>query len=347
MTLINPDDSLKEPQLSTANFPNTFSTAPQSQLTPSNDSFSFPSSAVNTPNTKSLDTIFEDPLSLSINSPPLPPTNAFMDSSASSSIPNINTTVGGLNAKTVSTTPYSAGPLSASDVVKSCIQREALSKQEEMDVREKLKGVWVRLTPSTNVVALASRYRMVMAVDVSASMRVVDSSRGTSRVLVSYAFETVCKCLDGASRPFNVYNSLTGTQIKIQPELYLTVIAEAGTTSFSKEENPNAYHFTSKHPMHVLLQDIQVTSSNAFSVAECLYDALNSYENDLVSLRQRDTMESLGKQQGSNPQSPYINEDQSSSAQGGMGQSSNSGSYTKDSNPLPESNAFDYALLAF
>ena len=69
----------------------------------------------------------------------------------------------------------------------------------------------------------------------------------------------------------------------------MTVLAEAGGRS---TYNPDQYPFTSsflaRHPIHVLVQDVQVTISNLYALAERLADALADYENDIVTLRQED-----------------------------------------------------------
>ncbi|KAJ3333523.1 KICSTOR complex protein szt2, partial [Blyttiomyces sp. JEL0837] len=145
-----------------------------------------------------------------------------------------------------------------------------------------------RITPQTKIYTLAKRYKTVLVVDVSASMRIVDAYRGKSRVLVSYIFELLCNCLDGISRRFTIHNSLTGHDQEIEPEVFATVLAEVQLSGFTKEQNPRALDFTSKYPIHVLLQDVQITSDNIFAVAERLADALNDYETDLIYLRQTD-----------------------------------------------------------
>ena len=48
--------------------------------------------------------------------------------------------------------------------------------------------------------------------------------------------------------------------------------------------------------MSVLVQDVQVTSSNIFALSERLSDALNEYENDIIRLRQADNRMKLAKE---------------------------------------------------
>ncbi|KAJ3100643.1 hypothetical protein HDU97_002036 [Phlyctochytrium planicorne] len=128
----------------------------------------------------------------------------------------------------------------------------------------------VRITPDTRIYNLSEQFRVVFVVDVSASMRTVDLSEGKARVLVSYVFE-----------------------VFIQPEIYTTVLAEAGVGVFGPEQNPRAAAFCENHPIYTLIQNVQVTSSNLFALAEQIADALNDYENTLIQHRQADTKEFL------------------------------------------------------
>ncbi|KAJ3111749.1 hypothetical protein HDU96_005375 [Phlyctochytrium bullatum] len=93
-------------------------------------------------------------------------------------------------------------------------------------------------------------------------------------------------------------SSLTQSLVEIQPEIYITVIAEAGGGSFRKEENPGATAFCENRPAFTLVQDIQVTSSNLFVLAEQLADGLNYYENVLIRHRQADEQRKRHEQNG-------------------------------------------------
>ncbi|KAJ3234968.1 KICSTOR complex protein szt2 [Chytriomyces hyalinus] len=148
----------------------------------------------------------------------------------------------------------------------------------------------VRITPSTRIVTLSRKHKVAFVVDVSASMRVVDSSEeGLNRILVPLCFETLCNCLDGMSRPFAITNSWTGQTTEIFPEIYVTVLAKAGASmGYRPDLSPRAHAYISRHPVHVLLQDVQVTHLNLLIVAETLYMSLNAYENEMIELRHMD-----------------------------------------------------------
>ncbi|KAJ3211664.1 KICSTOR complex protein szt2 [Entophlyctis luteolus] len=152
-----------------------------------------------------------------------------------------------------------------------------------------------RITPDTRIYSCSEKYRVSIVVDVSASMRIVDSSfDGLNRVLVPLCFETqvfilLCNCLDGICRPFAVKNSITGELIEVSPQIYVTILAKAGASmGYRPDISPRAHDYISKHPVHVLLQDVQVTQNNLFSVTEILYDRMNQYENEIISLKHLD-----------------------------------------------------------
>ncbi|RKO90864.1 hypothetical protein BDK51DRAFT_50233 [Blyttiomyces helicus] len=146
------------------------------------------------------------------------------------------------------------------------------------------------ITPQTRICALAEKYRVVFMVDLSVSMSRVDVT-AKAKVIISMAFETLCKCLDGMCRPFSVDRSLREDSYDvgaITPELYITILAECGSTVFRSEQNRLASGFAQTFPMRVLMQEVRLTRDNINLVAERLYDALNAYENDLVAERQKD-----------------------------------------------------------
>ncbi|KAJ3346090.1 hypothetical protein HDU83_003387 [Entophlyctis luteolus] len=114
-----------------------------------------------------------------------------------------------------------------------------------------------RITPDTRIYSCSEKYRVSIVVDVSASMRVVDSS-------------------------FDELN-------RVSPQIYVTILAKAGASmGYRPDISPRAHDYISKHPVHVLLQDVQVTQNNLFSVTEILYDRMNQYENEIISLKHLD-----------------------------------------------------------
>ncbi|KNC96331.1 uncharacterized protein SPPG_08234 [Spizellomyces punctatus DAOM BR117] len=146
-----------------------------------------------------------------------------------------------------------------------------------------------RITPETRIYSFAARYRMVFVVDITPSMSVIDDSSGKAKALISVAFETLCKCLDGICRPFSMKSTMRDGTYDVEPVIYVTVLAECGTSYFRSEQSPLAADFSRTYPTRVLLQEVVVTRNNMEAVAERLYDALNAYEHDLVQQRQRDT----------------------------------------------------------
>ncbi|KAJ3070347.1 hypothetical protein HDU98_006628, partial [Podochytrium sp. JEL0797] len=143
-----------------------------------------------------------------------------------------------------------------------------------------------RITPSTRIYAMCLKYRVAIVVDVSASMRVVDTNvRGLNRCLIPLCFETLCNCLDGISRPYAIKNSWTGELY----EIYVTVLAKAGASmGYRPDLSPRAHAYIMRHPVHAILQDVQINSGNLFNVTEWLYHELNAYENEMISLRHMD-----------------------------------------------------------
>ncbi|KAI9344327.1 hypothetical protein BDR26DRAFT_213079 [Obelidium mucronatum] len=199
-----------------------------------------------------------------------------------------------------------------------------------------------RLTPSTRIYAMAQKHRVSIVVDVSASMRVVDASaNGLNRALIPLCFETLCNCLDGISRPYTVNNSWTGDSFEVRPEIYVTIIAKGGASmGYRPDLSPRAHAYITRHPIHVILQDVQVTSANLFSVTEWLYNSLNEYENEMISLRHMDD-----KSGSFDPQYPLTNPHQSVPSQVSV---TSFESFQKPPNfnePSPL-NTLEYGLLA-
>jgi hypothetical protein len=199
---------------------------------------------------KSLDTIYEDPLSFSISS-----ASGLQLHASTSSVATVAPSTSASSA--IDTQPPTNAPqrtFSASEVLTASILRDRQQSQSSSSDLD-LENTFYILTPSTKILSLADKYRIVYIVDTSASMRVVDSTGGVggglphntmfedglglggmvgldeggfmgpsknggkagggSRVLISFAFETLCKCLDGVCRIFLVKNSITGKERKV------------------------------------------------------------------------------------------------------------------------------------
>ncbi|KAJ3180648.1 KICSTOR complex protein szt2 [Geranomyces variabilis] len=145
-----------------------------------------------------------------------------------------------------------------------------------------------RMTPDTHIVSFGPRYRVAFVVDKSPSMSVVDDSSGKAKTLGSVAFETLCKCLDGLCRPFSVPSSLAHGPVYVKPIVYVSVIAECGSSYFRGSQSASAAKHAAAHSTRVLIQEVVVTESNLEALCERLYDALSAYEHDMVQARQKD-----------------------------------------------------------
>ncbi|KAL5039193.1 hypothetical protein RTP6_006390 [Batrachochytrium dendrobatidis] len=138
----------------------------------------------------------------------------------------------------------------------------------------------LRLTPETSILTFAAKQRLVVLLDTSPSMSVVDTS-GRPKVLLSAAFDTICKCFDGLVRPFSILQPWTGLRTFIEPKLIVTVIADAGNSGHS------SISANEDLPLRVLLQEVEVTTKNLMCIAEKLYDSIIAFENVLLSRGQR------------------------------------------------------------
>ncbi|KAJ3023252.1 KICSTOR complex protein szt2 [Thoreauomyces humboldtii] len=147
----------------------------------------------------------------------------------------------------------------------------------------------VRITPETAVHAFANAYRVAFVVDCSPSMTVIDDSSGKAKTLISVAFETLCQCLEGVSRPFSIPSSLKEEVTYVHPMVYVTVIAECGSSYFRGDQSSLAAKHARSFPSRVLLQEVLVTRRNLEATCERLYDSLNAYEHDMVQQRQKDS----------------------------------------------------------
>ena len=132
-----------------------------------------------------------------------------------------------------------------------------------------IDGSWtadclLRLTPETSIVSLTPETRLVIVLDVSPSMSVVDRTK----VILTIAFETICKCLHGLTQQFEI-----GARL-ITPQLHLSIIADASGFAGSLDSQIV--------PMATLIHDIAVTTTNLVVVAEYIYDAIIDFENRLL-----------------------------------------------------------------
>ncbi|KAH6561119.1 hypothetical protein BASA60_000853 [Batrachochytrium salamandrivorans] len=137
-----------------------------------------------------------------------------------------------------------------------------------------------RLTPETSILTFASKHRLVVLLDASPSMSVIDTA-GRPKVLLSTAFDTICKCFDGLVRPFSIMQPWTGLRTLIEPELIVSVIVDAGNAGHS------SISANEDLPLRVILHEVKVTTQNLMSIAEKLYDAIISFENVLLMRGQR------------------------------------------------------------
>jgi hypothetical protein len=129
------------------------------------------------------------------------------------------------------------------------------------------------ITPDTLIRVMAEKYRLVFILDMSPTMLSIDVD-SKAKVNLSVAFETICKCLDGLSRPFAI-TSPFGHTIKYEPHLFVSVIADGNMNS----ENPM------QRRIRTLIQDACITRENLNPIFEELYHALNELENEMISLK--------------------------------------------------------------
>ncbi|KAJ3156501.1 KICSTOR complex protein szt2 [Geranomyces variabilis] len=188
--------------------------------------------------------------------------------------------------------PFAAGDIDDDEmfVVEVSEQEESVTPYLAVQQQQRQPDQLFRMTPDTHIVSFAPKYRVAFVVDKSPSMSVVDDSSGKAKTLGSVAFETLCKCLDGLCRPFSVPSSLArGPLYQIKPVVYVSVIAECGSSYFRGAQSASAAKHAAAHPTRVLIQEVVVTESNLEALCERLYDALSAYEHDMVQQRQKDS----------------------------------------------------------
>ncbi|KAJ3163034.1 hypothetical protein HDU86_002203 [Geranomyces michiganensis] len=157
--------------------------------------------------------------------------------------------------------PFAAGQLDDDEVlVVEASEHEENAAPPLSAQHQHYQSEQLRMTPDTHIVSFASKYRVAFVVDKSPSMSVVDDSSGKAKALGS-----------------------------VKPVVYVSVIAECGSSYFRGSQSAFAAKHAAAHPTRVLIQEVAVTESNLEVLCERLYDALSAYEHDMVQQRQKDT----------------------------------------------------------
>ncbi|KAJ3355780.1 KICSTOR complex protein szt2, partial [Kappamyces sp. JEL0680] len=126
---------------------------------------------------------------------------------------------------------------------------------------------WFVLTTTSRIVLVAASHKVCLLLDYSPSMKATDG-----KILVSMGFETVCKCLEGLSRPFRITHSITGEHRDIYPQIVTSVVAVGEPNSPDKEF------------VRIFLHNHPVTSANVMDLAEVLYKAAIEFENTHIQI---------------------------------------------------------------
>ncbi|KAI8338958.1 hypothetical protein BC941DRAFT_501290 [Chlamydoabsidia padenii] len=139
------------------------------------------------------------------------------------------------------------------------------------------------LTPRTNILSVANSYSMVFMVDLSSSLATIDMLRG--HIMIENAFDLLANTLLGIVRPFSL--SLPyGTNILFEPTICITVIAECSQFG----SNINVIPILAEYPtMRVLLQNVNINTSNVYAVLQTLSSEVKSFQYDLGKFRQQIT----------------------------------------------------------
>ncbi|KAI9288344.1 hypothetical protein BC943DRAFT_153411 [Umbelopsis sp. AD052] len=135
------------------------------------------------------------------------------------------------------------------------------------------------LSPHTHILSIATEYRTVYMVDMSASLSTLDPAEGT--VLMSQVLEKLENCLDGICRPFS-YRVADGVIVEIKPKIRISVIAECSQFA----SNINVIPLLSDHPtMKVFLQNVVLTPDNLHQVLHRLRTEFHDFQREYVSFR--------------------------------------------------------------
>ncbi|XP_041357997.1 KICSTOR complex protein SZT2-like isoform X2 [Gigantopelta aegis] len=186
-------------------------------------------------------------------------------------------------------------------------------RQEEGDVSEELSVVSVvpteegmHLDPdktysvyvasNTIVTFLASRYKMVFALDLSPSIISVNISEGC--VIYDELMLTVSECMNGLVKPFQI----PGSSIVMCPELYVTVVVQT----------PLVLSKTNQ----VLIQGMLVTQDSVDLFLEIVQKELSAFEHELshtftkiLDMSQAETMKFVDTPEDSEDRTDMMKED--------------------------------------
>ncbi|EIE85658.1 hypothetical protein RO3G_10368 [Rhizopus delemar RA 99-880] len=141
------------------------------------------------------------------------------------------------------------------------------------------------LTPRTRILTVTKEQYMVFMIDLSSSLATIETDAG--KVMMGNAYQVLENVILGLVQPFSLSTSDTSPPIVMEHIIHITVIAECSQFG----SNMNVIPILAEYPtMRVLLQNVQVTTSNAASVLKVLHEAINNFKMDLGNFRKKLTI---------------------------------------------------------
>ncbi|XP_073726759.1 KICSTOR complex protein SZT2 [Misgurnus anguillicaudatus] len=162
-------------------------------------------------------------------------------------------------------------------VIRPSSQSDLLKSENELDVLSVLPKGWqpgsppsscaCLLVPSTRVIFLARRYRLIIQLDLSPSTGIVDDSTG--EMIFDEVFHALSRCLAGLARPFVV----PGTGHVFKPEIFITILAYSSIIGLSSHQ--------------VLVQGCQLGSMDLEKFLQQIYQQLRAVESNIAVVLQQ------------------------------------------------------------
>ncbi|KAK9768108.1 hypothetical protein K7432_001511 [Basidiobolus ranarum] len=139
-----------------------------------------------------------------------------------------------------------------------------------------------KLTPHTKICTVSTKYRLVFVVDISGSVANLNPFR--SHILLDQIYETLCRSIEGISRPFTFKTDSTDGSFEVQPEILISVIAECTHFTENQLESNILKNFPS---MRVLVQGLAVVPGNIGAITNKLRYEFDRLQQELIILRHR------------------------------------------------------------
>ncbi|CAO3658339.1 unnamed protein product [Rhizopus stolonifer] len=141
------------------------------------------------------------------------------------------------------------------------------------------------LTPRTRILTLTKEQHMVFMIDLSSSLATIET--GAGKVMMGNAYQVLENTILGLVQPFSLNTSDALPPVVMEHSIHITVIAECSQFG----SNMNVIPILAEYPtMRVLLQNVQITTSNAASVLKVLHTSINKFKMDLGNFRKKLTI---------------------------------------------------------